>query len=175
MQLYYSTHGATDPAARVLEDSKTNRWDAAQDVLAYTPAQTAAWHELEDYYRHWFGPAGEQHGLRRPSIAPEEMPAWVAYFSWSAWVATANRPGKAYSYTNNWPPAPLVGNTLTPDAILWSTLSLIALLFGIGATLFAFGRFRTLGWPDEEPGTTRELAFRKPEDVRLSPGQRSTV
>ena len=114
-------------------------------------------------------------GCGAPPSRRSRCRALVAYFAWSAWVATANRPGKPYSYTNNWPPAPAVGNTLTADAVLWSTLSLIALLAGIGATLFAFGRFRDLGWPDEPAGPVRALVFRQPGEVRLTPAQRSTV
>ena len=36
------------------------------------------------------------------------------------WTLVARRPGKTYSYTNNWPPEELVGNTLTGDAIMSS-------------------------------------------------------
>ena len=169
----HATQATPDADARIVEDFKTNRWDADRDVLSFTPAQAAAFRELQDYYRSWFGPAESQQGLRRPTIAVDEMPALVDYFSWAAWVATANRPGKSYSYTNNWPPAPGVGNTLTADEILWSTLSLVALLAGVGATLFAFGRFRNLGWPDAGP--VRAVVFRRPSDVRLTPAQRSTV
>ena len=175
MSRYYVAHGAAAPEARIVEDWKTNRWDVTRDVLTYTPAEVAAWHELTAYYRNWFGPAESQVGLRRPTVAPERMHTLVAYFAWSAWVATANRPGKSYSYTNNWPPAPAVGNTITADAILWSTLSLVALLCGIGATLFAFGRFRDLGWPDAPEGQGRDLVFRQPSEVRLTAAQRATV
>ena len=170
----YGDAAAPDPAGHVLDDFKTNRWDSRRDVLIFTAAQAEAFRTLETDYAAWFGPAATQTGLRRPTIARAEMHPLVAYFAWAAWVATANRPGKAYSYTNNWPPAPSVGNTLTADAILWSTLSLLALLLGIGATLFAFGRFRHLGWPDE-PAANRTIAFRDPADVRLTPAQRSTV
>jgi nitric oxide reductase subunit B len=174
MQRYYVARGAADPDAKVIGDFKTNRWDVDREIVIYTPAQVAAWRELTEYYRTWFGPGAAQSGLRRPSIGSDELPAVVAYFAWSAWVATANRPGKPYSYTNNWPPAPSAGNTLTADAILWSTLSLIALLAGIGATLFAFGRFKDFGWPDAtEPA--RRLVFRPPNEARLTPAQRTTV
>ena len=59
----------------------------------------------------------------------------TAFIAWTAWTATARRPGKAFSYTNNWPPDELVGNTVTGEAIVWSALSLIALLGGIGIVL----------------------------------------
>ncbi|HVW24791.1 MAG TPA: cbb3-type cytochrome c oxidase subunit I [Polyangiaceae bacterium] len=173
MRAYYVGQGAVNADARVVDDFKTNRWDSARDTLVFTPAQVAAWHDLQGYYSAWFGPASEQRGLRRPSIPTDQIRPLVAYFSWAAWVSTANRPGESYSYTNNWPPAEHAGNTLTADAVFWSGLSLVALLAGIGATLYAFGRFKDLGWPDEGP--SREVAFHDPHEVRLTPGQRTTV
>ena len=38
----YAARGVSDAAARVVEDFKTNRWDATSDVLSYTPAQVLA-------------------------------------------------------------------------------------------------------------------------------------
>jgi nitric oxide reductase subunit B len=175
MRRYYVAQGSTDPDKRVLEDFKANAWDEGKDVLVFTQGQVAAYRELREYYARWFGPADQQEGLRRPSVAPEAVPSLVSYLAWSAWAATANRPGKAYSYTNNWPPAPEVGNTVSAEAVLWSAISLVSLLLGIGATLFAFGRFKDLGWPDDRGGQVRELAFREPAGVRLTPAQRSTV
>jgi nitric oxide reductase subunit B len=175
MRRYYQARSVADPDQRLIADFKTNRFDATRDALTFTPAQVAALRELEDHYRSWFGPPDSQSGLRRPSIAPEHMHALVAYFGWSAWVATANRAGQTYSYTNNWPPAPEVGNNLTADAILWSALSLVALLAGIGVTLFAFGRFKDLGWPDDAARPSRAVVFRPPHEVRLTAAQRCTV
>ncbi len=79
------------------------------------------------------------------------------------------RPGTDYSYTNNWPPEPLVGNRVTADAVLWSVLSLIALLGGIGVLFAAFGRWNFLGWHGREQKT---LTFRAPGAVALTPAQR---
>jgi nitric oxide reductase subunit B len=62
----------------------------------------------------------------------------------------ALRPGLNYSYTNNWPPESLVDNKATGDTVLWSVLSLIALLGGIGLLLAAFGRWNYLGWHGRE-------------------------
>ena len=74
-----------------------------------------------------------------------------------------------YSYTNNWPPEPLVGNRVTANAVVWSVLSLIALLGGIGLLFAAFGRWNFLGWHGRERKT---LTFRPPGAVALTPAQR---
>ncbi|MCL5096549.1 MAG: cbb3-type cytochrome c oxidase subunit I, partial [Candidatus Omnitrophica bacterium] len=91
-------------------------------------------------------------------------------------MTTATRPGTTYSYTNNWPPEPLAGNEPTAQALVWSVLSLIALLGGAGIILFAFGRYHWLGWHGEEAEEyRRQLQFRAPETVRLAPSQRATA
>jgi len=74
---------------------------------------------------------------------PQEIRQLTAFF---AWASVADRPGQDYSYTSNFPFGPLVGNKASTDAVLWSVLSLIALLGGTAAVLFAFGRFNFLGW-----------------------------
>ena len=82
-------------------------------------------------------------------------------------------PGHDYSYTNNWPPEPRVDNQPTANVVVWSVLSLIALLGGIGLLFGAFGRWgRNLGWHGREQAT---LSFRSPGDVALTPAQRATA
>ena len=117
-------------------------------------------------------PAGDT-GLRPSAITdPDDTRHLTAYFSWSAWVAAAERPGKDYSYTNNWPPEELVANTPSPDVVVWSVLSLVALLTGIGALLAVFGRWNWLGWHGRDQ---HELSFRSPDRVALTPSQKATA
>ena len=54
------------------------------------------------------------------------------FWLWTAWTASARRPGSAASYTQNWPHEPLVGNSITPISHLWSILSIILLILGVG-------------------------------------------
>jgi nitric oxide reductase subunit B len=77
---------------------------------------------------------------------PKELQQLTAFFAWTAWASVANRPGKTFSYTSNFPYDPTVGNTPSGDAILWSALSLVTLLAGIAVVLFSFGKFSFLGW-----------------------------
>jgi nitric oxide reductase subunit B len=163
--------GATDRAqAQTIADFKTNRYDAATDTLTLTAAQAAAFRGLEGYYREYFGEPTTKYGLRPRAITdPAQIHRLTAFFAWSAWAAAALRPSREYSYTNNWPPEPLVDNHPTADTVVWSVLSLIALLGGIGLLLAAFGRWSFLGWHGREQ---RTLSFRPPGQVALTPSQR---
>ena len=171
---YYLGQGVSEGEARlrVERELKANRYDAATGVLPFSPARAKAFSDLVDYYRDWFGRPGNQRGLRRPAITdPDEVRRLSAFFTWSAWSSAALRPGTRHSYTNNWPPEPLAGNRPTGAALLWSVLSLVALLGGTGLVLFAFGRFEELGWHHEKSAGTRR--FRPPEELRLTPSQRA--
>jgi nitric oxide reductase subunit B len=65
-----------------------------------------------------------------------------------------------------------VANQPTADNVIWSMLSLAALLAGIGALFTAFGRWNVLGWHGREQ---RSLTFFAPGQVALTPAQRATA
>jgi len=156
-----------------IQDFKTNRYNAETGVLEFTDAQAAAFHDLVAHYQDYFGQNDTRYGLRPRAITdPLQVQNLTAFFAWSAWASAALRPGHEFSYTNNWPPEQLVGNHATADTVLWSVLSLIALLGGIGLMLGAFGRWNFLGWHGREQKT---IAFRRPNEVVLTPAQRSTA
>ena len=162
--------------ARVRDEFKRNSYDSKTGSMVYSEGQTYAYSQLLSFYRSYFSAPEHQGRLRGPVISDEaSIRKLTAYFSWAAWVASATRPGEQYSYTNNWPAEPLVGNIPTSQAFIWSVFSLIALLGGTGLVLFLFGRYDVLGWhrSEEEPG--RSIRFRPPEEVRLTPGQRATA
>lgn len=155
-------------------DFKNNRYNPQTGILTYSAAQAFAFEQMTEFYRRYFSIEGQQKELRRPAITdPEEIRLLTAYFSWAAWTATTIRPGTDYSYTNNWPPDSVAGNSLTAEALLWSVLSLIALLGGTGLILFIFGRYNILGWHREDT-TYHQVGFRPPEEVPLTPSQRAT-
>src|SRR5665648_853989 len=165
--------GAADPEAELREILKTNRYDPDSGALQFTPLQADAFAELTDHYADFFGTPSTEYGLRREAITdPEEIRQLTAFFGWTAWAAAAQRPDKDYSYTNNWPPEPSIGNTATGDALVWSALSIIALLAGTGFLLGLFGRYNWLGWHGRD---NANLRFRRPDEVRLTPAQRATA
>ncbi len=63
----------------------------------------------------------------------------AAFFWLTAWGATTNRPGANTSYTQNWPHEPLTGNSITGNSVVWSVISFVLLLGGVGAMVWYFG------------------------------------
>jgi nitric oxide reductase subunit B len=167
--------GGAAAESRVRQELQANRYDPATGTLTWTDGQIKAFETLCQHY--------EQEILNRPHsgaglgphavASPQEIRRITAFIAWTAWTASARRPGRSYSYTNNWPPEPLAGNDLTKEAVVWSTLSIVALLGGTGLVLTLFGRYsHLLGWHGAEE---RRLHFHPPGEVPLTPAQRSTA
>ena len=166
--------GAADPGQAVIDQLRTNRYDPGTGVLTFTAEQVAAFEHLTGYYADFFGDPTTQHGLLPNLITdPTEIHQLTSFFAWTAWASAAERPGQTYSYTNNWPPEPRVGNAPTADILVWSGLSLVALLVGLGALFALYGRWsRGIGWHASEAPA---LVFRQPEEVQITPAQRATA
>jgi nitric oxide reductase subunit B len=166
--------GGSDPQAALTEEFRTNRYDESTGVLTWTDRQRAAFEANRDHYAEYFGSVTTQYGLIPNAITdPEEIHQLTAFFGWTAWAAAAERPGLPYSYTNNWPPEPLVGNAPTADVLIWSVLSLVALLAGTGALFAVYGRWsRRLGWHSAEAPA---ISFTQPDQVAITPAQKATA
>ena len=160
-----------DAEARVA--LKQNRYDPSGDTLAFTACEAASLRAQRGEWAEYFRGTTPAPGLPAAYIRDSaELENLVAYFAWATWATVANRPGKDYSYTNNWPYEPLVGNRPTSSTYLWSAMSLITLLGGIGAILFCFGKFDYLGWGgDGTPAHYHDAAI---SGWRLTPSQWGT-
>ncbi len=157
--------------AEVQTATKRNTWDPAAKTLTYPAGTAAAFAVSKNEWASYFGSATPAPGLPAHYIKdPKELDALAAYFSWATWATVARRPGKDYSYTNNFPYEPLVGNSPSSATYLWSGLSLISLLGGLGTILFVFGRFDFLGWRSEGA----EHHHDAPKPMALTPSQRVT-
>ena len=164
--------GSDSARQQTIDQFQSNDYDEGTDTLPLSDQQAKAFTELEQHYTRFFATDTTRFGLRPEVIRnPEQIHELTAFFAWSAWAASARRPGHNYSYTNNWPPEDQVGNEPSANVIVWSVISLIALLGGIGILFAAFGRWR-LGWQGRDQAT---LTFRAPGDVALTPAQRATA
>ena len=140
-----------------------NRYDPATGALVFTDPEKASYlDQIERWEAYLASGPDKTAGLPAGFIGKREpVEKLTAFFAWTAWASVARRPGKAFSYTNNFPYDPLAGNTISSDAILWSALSVIMLLTGLAAVLFVFGKFDYLGWKSEL----------KPPQPQMLPGE----
>ena len=80
-----------------------------------------------------------EHGYTRAYALDAASAAQTANFLlYSSLTTIARRPGQDVSWTANWPPEPLVGNTPTPATFQWTWASLTLLFLGIGVVLVVF-------------------------------------
>jgi nitric oxide reductase subunit B len=128
-----------------------NRYDPKTGTLRFTAPEAASYRRQIDQWKAYFAGSTASRGLSATTITdPDELRELVAFFAWTAWGAAAHMPGKSWSYTQNFPYEPLLGNGPSGEAVLWSALSLITLLAGTGLVLLAFGRFDLLGWKSRD-------------------------
>ena len=166
--------GVQEPSEATAEMLRTNRYDADTGTLVLTPEQISAFEEIKGHYAEFYGDPTTRHGLLPNKITdPQEIHELTAFYAWTAWASAAERPGLDYSYTNNWPPEPRVNNHPTADILVWSAISLIALLAGLGILFAVYGRWSSkLGWKGND--TTR-LKFLQPGEVGITKAQKSTA
>ena len=148
-----------------------NRYDTQSHTLRFTVYEADSYQKQVPWWNSFFLSSETTRGLLPAAISnPQEVRQLVAFFAWAAWASAAHVPGRAFSYTNNFPYDPQADNGPSADALLWSALSLIALLAGTAAVLFAFGKFDYLGWHGDP---SRKDAFAMPTGV--TPAQRATL
>jgi nitric oxide reductase subunit B len=168
-----STDQQSVAAARTIAQLKENRYASASHTLRLSPGEVAAYRTELGEWSNYFTRKDAAPGLPANYIHdPAELKNLTAYFAWAAWATTAHRPGKDYSYTNNFPYEPMAGNLPSTDTYVWSAMSLITLLGGLGLILFVVGKFDYLGWKTEGPDS--HFLHPAPPALKLTPSQWAT-
>ena len=130
--------------ARLKVEMRGNTYDAATGNVTLSPERTEAVQQVVTHYTDLFGDAPSLDKLREQyamssGLLPDadDLNALPAFIFWSAWSAATDRPNETgLSYTSNWPHEPLVDNTPTASAGMWSIASII---FMIAAIVFLRG------------------------------------
>jgi nitric oxide reductase subunit B len=123
--------------ARLVREERTNTYDAAQNRVVISADRAAAFNKLAAYYADVFGNGRKEYAIPQGALVDQAKQHQLAAFIWwSAWATATERPGSDVSYTNNWPHEPLVANNPTSGAILWSMISVISLIAGIGGLVW---------------------------------------
>ncbi len=157
------------------DDMRSNRFDANNNILVISTRRAEVVHTLQNYYSNLFGdnpdfqPIRENYAMKENTISTaENRQKLSAFFFWGAWAAVTERPGENYTYTNNWPHDPVIGNTPTSNNIFWSILSTVLLIAAIGALAWYHASLKVHPLP-EVP--TKDPLF----DVKATPSQKALV
>jgi len=156
--------------ARLIRSERENTYDPQSGTIEISPERAAVFEDLEHYYADVFGNGRTQYAIPRGALTdPQKQRQMAAFFWWTAWAATTDRPGSDVTYTNNWPHEPLVGNDVTGSAVVWSVISFVLLLAAIGGMVWYFGSQEKT---EPDPAIPRQdplLGFRP------TPSQRATM
>jgi len=141
-ELSVGQQGEIDAALKA--EMRSNHYDAATGTIVVSVERANAIRQVAAHYEGLFGNDRALDQLRSQyAMTPgtlknaEDLQALPAFFFWSAWAATTDRPGETnVSYTSNWPHEPLVGNSPTTGNGIWSVVSIILLVAGIAAMVW---------------------------------------
>jgi len=147
--------------AMLQQEMRANTYDEASGAVTVSDARAEAITTVCAHFRDLFGAATpeamelrEQYAFPvHATFTPDEAQAVNAFFFWTAWAASTNRPGKHITYTSNWPHEPLVGNTPTGAVFMWTFISIFVLLAGIGALVWYYAKEFDIWRQDSEPET----------------------
>lgn len=160
----YAQSPAPDQArlrALLQSDMRTNTFDAATGVVTVSPARAQAIATVASHFadlHQTSTPEARQLRLDyafpvNATLSADDANAVSAFYFWTAWAASTNRPGQDITYTSNWPYEPLIANTPTASVYMWTFLSIFVLLGGIGALVWYYAKEFDIWRTDAEPET----------------------
>ena len=116
---------------------RTNTYDPATKTITIDPIRAEAFQVNFEHYTDVFSNGKTEYAIPKGAVTDSErLRNLAAFFFWTSWAASTNRPTSTITYTNNWPYEPLVGNRPTGDTVVWTGVSIIMLLAGISAMVW---------------------------------------
>jgi nitric oxide reductase subunit B len=141
---------------RLKKEIRSNTYQPQTGDLVVSPLRAEAIKAVGAHYAGLFGDDPNLRALRKAYAIPvnaiktaERRQLMNRFFFWAAWACGTERPGNTITYTQNWPPEPLIDNRPTASIVVWSVVSFVVLLAGIGAMVWYFAIQRHK--QDEEP------------------------
>lgn len=136
----------------------------------YSAAEAHAHRQVRQEYVERYHEGDLDRGIPANFLDSTEQARRLADFAlWTAWIAHADRPGSDHSYTNDWPYAPASGNRPPTQSLIWSAVSVILLVAGGGAGVWAYQAI------DLAEPITGSISVPAPDDVSVTPAQRAAA
>jgi nitric oxide reductase subunit B len=125
---------------RLRELLRKNTYDVSTQTITVDPIVVQAFHANVRYYADLFMNGNSSMAIPRGTLVDSTSVRELAsFFFWTSWAASTDRPGNDITYTSNWPHEPLIDNNPTPSAVVWTGVSIIMLLAGIGGMAWFYG------------------------------------
>lgn len=155
---------------RLQDTIRKNNYDPASGRLTIEPVRARAFEDNLKHYSEIFTNGRTDYAIQRNAQAdPAKLRQLNSFFFWTSWASATNRPNNTISYTSNFPSEPLVANVPTSSAIVWTGVSVIMLLAGIGWLVWYYASRETEMVSDDVP--ERDPLMGAP----ISPSQKATV
>jgi nitric oxide reductase subunit B len=162
---------------RLKQEIRTNTYDTKTDQIVVSSIRAKAISEMSEYYSQVFGDDPAMDEYREQIAVPkntirsdEDAHKLSAFFFWATWATSTDRPGDDITYTNNWPGEELIDNQPTHSAIIWSIVSVILLIVGVGALAWYFAVQRHKEEP-EHPVPSNDPLLK----VKVTPSMKATL
>ena len=135
--------------ARLKLEIRSNTYNPESGDLVVSSTRAAAIQAVNQHYAALFSDDPSLRELRKSYAipvnaikTPERRQLINAFFFWATWACGTERPGTQVTYTQNWPPEPLIDNRPTGSIIVWSVVSFVVLLAGVGTLVWYFAAQR---------------------------------
>ncbi len=157
----------TTPVERMIVKSEMlddyRKAQPVNNIVKLSAVRYEAFLKTKDYYMSLFSDSPELKETRKAyAIHDRVLPSadrrekMMAFYHWTTWAASTNRPGLEHTYTNNWPHEDWIDNVPTSANVFWSVISVVILIIAVGALawFYAFKKEdEDKGWklPDKDP------------------------
>lgn len=149
---------------------RKNTYDDTTGNITLDPIRQRAFESNLVHYTDIFTNGSKEYAIQKDAQSdPVKLRQLNSFFFWTAWASAANRPGNTISYTSNFPSEPLVGNVPTSSAIVWTGVSVILLIAGIGGMVWFYAGWRKETEESNTPDTDPLI------NETLTPSQKATV
>jgi nitric oxide reductase subunit B len=142
--------------SKVTKIFKTNTYDVNTGVITIDDLRYEAIKLNVIHYSDVFSNGRDEYAIPKNTLSdPEKIRKFNAFLFWGSWAASTNRLDDDVTYTNNWPHEDLIDNKPTADTVVWTGVSIIILLLGIGLMAWWYatqkGQVEHKDFPKDDP------------------------
>ena len=162
---------------------RSNTYSHETKILTLSEERVRAIKQTQAHYKSIFQRGGNAESKRLREnyafaeslhLSNADIHDLSAFFFWTSWAASTNRPGDVITYTSNWPHEPLIENEPSSSLFLWTIISIAFLLSGIGLIVWFYAK-QYDEWRDDivpEGGVSQTDLFSK---IEPTPSMKATA